>query len=220
MKVLVLLAGGIFVASAMLADSAAAQMFGPRALGGTLSQRASPGAESAGTLTGSERFLRGNRSRGDFVGADAREQAGFVGRVRARTSGPFRSATSGFRIQSAPSATRSAPSVSARRTPMYEPRLTVGFTVPSPPQRELADTLARQLEQTDAIKSLGPIEVSVEGQTAILRGEVASEHDAVLAGLLVRFEPGVQGVRNELRVAGSPPPDSPPAPPAAPATAR
>jgi hypothetical protein len=59
--------------------------------------------------------------------------------------------------------------------------------------------------------------VSVEGATATLRGEVASERDRTLAERLVLFEPGIDSVRNELKVRSPskgpaeylPPPPSP-----------
>jgi hypothetical protein len=45
--------------------------------------------------------------------------------------------------------------------------------------------------------------VLLEGRTAILRGEVATEHGRELAGQLARLEGGIDQVQNEIVVAGS-----------------
>jgi hypothetical protein len=47
------------------------------------------------------------------------------------------------------------------------------------------------------------VEVSIDDQTARLRGVVATEHDRLLAGHVARFEPGVLRVENELVVASA-----------------
>jgi BON domain len=60
---------------------------------------------------------------------------------------------------------------------------------------------ARRLEKMESISKVGPIEATLEGRTAVLRGMVASEADRQLAEGLAMLEPEVQGVRNELVVA-------------------
>ena len=68
-------------------------MFGQRQLGGFLSRQESPGAvnnpaeemiHSSGSLTGTERFLRGNRRLNDFIGTDMGDARSFVGVTQAR----------------------------------------------------------------------------------------------------------------------------------------
>ncbi len=44
------------------------------------------------------------------------------------------------------------------------------------------------------------IRATVEGGTMVLRGRVASEHDRAVAEAAARMEPGVESVRNELRI--------------------
>jgi len=53
--------------------------------------------------------------------------------------------------------------------------------------------------------------VQVEGQTAVLRGIVATEHERDLAGQVAMLEPRVSHVQNELEVASDliPPPPQP-----------
>ncbi len=75
------------LATALLVTSARAnaQMFGQREIGGFLSRQQTPGAvsnpaegmiQNSGSLTGTERFLRGNRRPTDFVGTDSGDGAG------------------------------------------------------------------------------------------------------------------------------------------------
>ncbi len=72
----------------------------------------------------------------------------------------------------------------------------------------VSDRLARRLQAASPRAGTSRIEVSVAGDVAILRGEVASARDRKLAELLVGFEPGIAAVKNQLvvRPADSPPP--------------
>src|SRR5262245_39024837 len=54
--------------------------------------------------------------------------------------------------------------------------------------------------KVSGLTKLGPIEATLEGTTAVLRGRVATEADRQLAEGLARLEPGVGAVRNELVV--------------------
>jgi len=58
--------------------------------------------------------------------------------------------------------------------------------------------IASALEGTAQIKKRSPIRVDVVGETAILRGRVATQRDRELAENLVRFEPGIWDVKNLL----------------------
>jgi osmotically-inducible protein OsmY len=44
------------------------------------------------------------------------------------------------------------------------------------------------------------IQVSVDGQTVVLRGTAADEHDRILAGAIIGMSPGVYDIRNEIKV--------------------
>jgi hypothetical protein len=87
----------------------------------------------------------------------------------------------------------------------------LGFQVSLPATAEVSSALASRLADPARIATRSPIEVSMTGRTAILRGAVATEHDRVIAGLLARLEPGIDRVDNQLTVAaaestGPPPP--------------
>lgn len=196
-------------------DVAGAQMFGPRNLGGTLSRRVGPGINSVGTLTGGERFIRGNRPEGDFVGTDTSDLDVFIGARHSQGGRRIRSAITGLREPSGPEVNKQLNASAKTRMGIYQPRIRIGFNyVPRSPtelesdlSRRLTDRLARQ----DASRR---ITVTLEGRTAILQGEVASQRDAALAEAMARMEPGVSDVRNDLRpVAIAEPPEPPRNPP-------
>jgi len=186
---------------AVAPQTAEAQLFGKRTLGGSsLSRRASPGApEDAGTLTGNERFIRGNRSRRAFVGSDTQDVKSFVGSEQATTTGNVTSTTTGLKPPPDRSATINKPLPPRSPTSLYYPRLEIRFDSPHPPRSRPA-AIARRLEESDSFRQLGAIEVSVSGPTATLRGEVVSESDRQLAALLATFEPGIDRVQNDLTV--------------------
>jgi hypothetical protein len=193
----------------MVAAHADAQMFGSRTLGQTLSRRPSPAAAAVGTLTGGERFVRSNRRRTDFVGSDALELARFVGRIRGLTRGAAQSSMTGFRVEQAPDANRTAPPAALRRAPVYAPRLELAESFSGPAPETVRRRLENQLARSPGLALYGPVEVWVEGGTAILRGEAASARDAEMAALVVAMEPGVERVQNELIIRSSIPPPAP-----------
>ena len=66
--------------------------------------------------------------------------------------------------------------------------------------------LTSRLQNAKEIQKQSPISVSLDQDIAVIRGRVATAHDRDLAGAMLRLEPGVGGIRNELTV------DSPAAP--------
>ncbi|HID24207.1 MAG TPA: BON domain-containing protein [Planctomycetaceae bacterium] len=189
----------------VVAEPASAQLFGARTMRQPLTRRPRPGASTSsattvGTLSGAERFLRSNRRRGDFVGADSRDVRSFVGAVQAQTSGRVTSPTTGLRVEIGETSSVNRPRGAPRQNGLYEPRLRLAFDLPRG-SGEATRVPRAHRGAFQALERLGRIEVSVEGQTATLRGTVPSEHDRRLAALLVLFEPGIVSVRNLLQVA-------------------
>lgn len=213
-----------FTASGIMSTfPAQAQIFGERPLGGTLSRRPQPGSASqleaaaaasqgesmglagsvgasVGELTGVERFLRSNRTRSDFVGSDLLDRPGFIGSVQGNARGVIRSAITNLRPLVNEQINRMPPEPITRQARPYAPRYVVGFDYPLPTNEAMEATLGRQLLRVPGMERLGPIEVSVVGQTATLRGEVASQHQSDVAEQLVLLEPGIREVQNELIV--------------------
>jgi osmotically-inducible protein OsmY len=89
-------------------------------------------------------------------------------------------------------------------------RLSLGFQPQPVSTPRLTATLTQRLTSVPALPSANQIRLEMAGQTVVLRGTVASEDERQLAEGLVRLEPGVAAVRNELVVAA--PPESLPTP--------
>ena len=88
-----------------------------------------------------------------------------------------------------------------RGSPRWSTNFTIGFQPPASGSRDLASSLSARITQSGGMQTRSPIAVSVEGGTATLRGVVATPRDRELAGHLVRFEPGIWQVNNELTIA-------------------
>jgi len=79
--------------------------------------------------------------------------------------------------------------------------LRLGFTPLPPTPARVGSSLASRLENLPHIQNRSSMEVTIEEGTAVLRGQVATEHDRMLAGRLAMLEPGIRQVRNELTIA-------------------
>lgn len=204
------------------AGSVEAQLFGPRSVG-----RNSRGSDvtvlsNAGTVTENRRFVRGSRAVGDFVGSDKGEAAAFVGNTQAVNDGTVTSSVTGLREQATMRVNRP---LTIRRTGLYAPRMTIGFEVPIEIRRRSAvsNSVASNstASSTNDVATVETFPVSLALQQVILRhglqispspkergvvltGNVPTEHDRRIAELLASFEPGLESVKNDLRIVPSP----------------
>lgn len=187
-------------------DLAEAQMFGARSVGRPLARRPGPGSleqqSDVGTLQGSERFLRQNRSALDFVGRDIVDVPRYVGLLQARTRGQIPASTMGLTRRVDRSESINQPLLPARRGGLYPPRLDIAIDEsslsldPTESGQQALETLVRSPQ----LAGTSRIGVSLAGRTAILHGEVPSEADRELAEILLTFEPGISAIQNELQV--------------------
>lgn len=99
-------------------------------------------------------------------------------------------------------ATRSGPrTISPLQAPGEPPvDLRVGFDYGRPVSSRLAANLTQQLTESPRIERLSPIQVQVAGGRAVLRGAVASQYDRRVAEQVVRMQPGIVEVQNDLTV--------------------
>ena len=183
-----------------------AQMFGSQSKSGTSASRlgaagSTTSANEGSLIHGNERFIRGNRRAGDFIGGDARDRRGFVGTQRGGTAAAVAPAAAAVRILRQRNMNTVPATPVNRATGAYQPRVTIGFETPQVSSDAITATVARQLAATPGLSPANRIEVSVEGGTATLRGVVASERDRSLIERLLLFEPGISTVRNDLKVA-------------------
>ena len=207
------------------ADNVTAQMFSGGATRASLSERlrsrqrsrrgtGPEASENIGDVEGSERFVRGNRSAADFVGADLLDQSTFVGAGEVDITQDVRTAVEDLR----PTRERDLNERmrESRGKQMYLPRLRVNFAFETLTSTDVSARFANQLQATETLRPLSPIEVSVQDGKATLRGVVASARDREIAAILARFEPGISSVKNELQVRPTPRPAAmPPARPRA-----
>lgn len=205
-----------------------AQMFGPRSLGTPLGQQLRPGQPNAprqptpggnpnenlmqALSVNMDRFFRDRRPADAFVGRDRVDVAGFVGANQAQNQGPILSAIGELREIVNPNVNRLRPQIEAARPGPYRPRLTLGFTADPSPAPVRARALENRLAKVMEDRLSGPVEVTLAGETAILEGAVASEHDRHVVAEWVRLEPGIAEIENRLRVATDAPPADLPAP--------
>jgi hypothetical protein len=192
-----------------LSDSVDAQMFGPRRIGRNSARRTVVDASDVGTATADRRFIRGSRSIEDFVGADSQETSAFVGSAQTINDGEVTTAVEGLREQPTARVNRAATPFYRGR---YEPRLQVDFALQAPlsddrsgNRRAPGTPLSAQLQTLSAASGF-QVSLAPRARVATLTGTVQTERDRRIAELLVMFEPGVESVKNDLRVTGQPPP--------------
>lgn len=146
------------------------------------------------------RFVRGNRSRQDFVGSNRTDLSGFVGAGQALGVGRVPSAAENLRIETSKAKiNRPLPPQPAKG--MYYPRLKVDFEKTlSREELRREDPAGKEASERVAQFSAGNAKVTMSGSTAILRGTVNSVRASELLVQLLSFEPGIDRVRNELVV--------------------
>jgi osmotically-inducible protein OsmY len=154
---------------------------------------------AAGSATGTQWMIQRDQGPGSFVGADTTGQAGFVGAKDATaTSGTSQPVVSG-RITSLVASVNNV-LTSRSRTDLYDPHLVIGFEAKPQSPQAISSALAQQLSSSPSLHWLSPISVSMEGRTATIRGEVASDWDRAMAEQVLLFEPGIAAVQNRLTV--------------------
>jgi hypothetical protein len=205
-----LIAVNLILSLAMLTQCSQAlgQMFGGRQVGRPIDRQPGPGSNQQGMgdmtlgspLEGTERFIRGARDAGDFVGTTLDEAQTFVGQVAAGAQTV--DVEPAFIPVLQPDMARVLNRPIRIRSPnsLMEPRLQIafGFAPEAIVQREETTQIA--LDRALASHFGNQFEVSVAGLTATLRGVVRDEQQRKLAELMCLMEPGVSQVdTRELR---------------------
>ena len=182
-----------------------AQLFGQRKLGQPLTRQPRAGiapntTAAAGEITGTERFVRGNRDKSSFVGADQTDSRAFVGNQQGSMGGTIISSTAGI----APAPDRSAEINQAIEIPpaktMYLPKIIIGTDIIDQNGSLDNHQAINAVRKSVRLASKQQIEVSLVNGTAILRGVVISSKEKCLAETLALFVPGISKVENELQV--------------------
>ena len=181
---------------------------GAQAFGAQGAQFGQPGGQGqaggigAGLLDGNERFVRGNRSRQDFVGTGRNDLTGFVGAGQALGVGRVPAATDSFRLEATAAAKVNKPLPKQPAKGMYYPRLVLDLDNESSGMDSQTVAVSASSDIQRRVKSAGGenVQVLVAGNTAVLKGAVDSKRAAELVVNVLSFEPGIDKVDNQLTV--------------------
>lgn len=215
--------GSLFIASISVQAQAPRTTTPQQATG----QQAVGQQESLGMIPSDARFLRDNREAGQIVGGTAvgvgalRDQTGQVGQAGQMMQG-FQRTQTGFnmggfnargfnqfgnmgqmgqlgRMFGGAMNTRGARTRENLRTSVE-----LGFQAPAAPTPTVVSSrVQNRIARIPRIQEMGSVNVQMEGQTAVLQGQVASAQDRDLVARMLLLEPGISDVRNELTLAAS-----------------
>ncbi|TVS09222.1 MAG: BON domain-containing protein [Planctomycetaceae bacterium] len=80
----------------------------------------------------------------------------------------------------------------------------LGFQAPvAPTPTAVSSRVQNRIARIPRIQEMGSVNVQMEGQTAVLQGQVASAQDRDLVARMLLLEPGISDVRNELTLSTS-----------------
>ena len=194
---------------------------------GTVTQGAATSSQlnlGTGTYMGSDPTVLQRTTPGQFVGGNAQGVGNLRGQVNAATGAAglgqmgalgMMGGMNPFNPMASLATANMLNNLSRQRRPLRMPiTLGVEFT-PGPAEIAAAPAKVGQRVQTQfvripQVRGSGSVKVEMDGQIAVLRGEVKSQHDRDLIGRMVQLEPGVADVRNELVLT---PPEAQPAAP-------
>jgi len=181
---------------------------------GTQQQAVQTGADAAamyGMATGDERFLRENREAGQMVGTPVTGVGATRGTASATNQGgraaggqnPFGRLGNMFGNQFG---NQFRSMMGGRYNTRQQLRIPVrlGFTATARPEPSaISGRVQNRLQRIPGVRKMGAVSVEMDGSTAVLRGQVSTEHDRELVSRLLLFEPGISDVRDELQVAST-----------------
>ncbi len=171
--------------------------------GAAMGQNGQMALGSGGQTTGSERYMRGNRQSGNFVGSDASEVSQFFATLTGGRGGTDGLGNFGPQSNRGRGNEFNNQADSNNTSSIVPHRLVVAFRYAAPriqlPTANASGGIT--LRGLNRLQSRGPLSVELQDRTATLRGVVATDHDRALAEQLTLLEPGISQVRNELTVA-------------------
>ncbi len=81
--------------------------------------------------------------------------------------------------------------------------LRIGFPVEGRTSSATAQMVNQRFSNMPLPPSLANVKITMEGRTAVLRGQIDAVEDGKLVENLLSLEPGIDGVKNELVIAGA-----------------
>lgn len=175
--------------------------------------------QNAGQVSANDRFVRGARQPGQFVGSDRTDYAvvgqqnasGGLGGGAGMNSMMGRGGTNqlgglfgqqGMNQFGRNQANQMQNNMGrgGQQSRPLRATMQIGFTRSAGASLRTTTQFERRLTKIPQLTVTGPVQVSMEGATAVLKGYVASERDRDLAEKLALLEPGIGDVRNELQI--------------------
>lgn len=151
------------------------------------------GATGATGLGAATSGFVGRTNTGMAGNSRAGQATGNTGRAATRTN----SGGNNFQSQNQ----NQSQSSSLARSSSIRPRQRVGFEVQPRSTAKIVTTVSSRMEKIALKKpSLKQVNVELQGEQIVLSGKVKSVRDSKLAENLLRMEPGVKSVRNELEI--------------------
>ena len=143
-----------------------------------------------------------NRQPGTFVGADSLDSTSYMLGSLMATNAAAASAynSMGYGGGMANRGAAGAYGAGSNASPVFL-GLRMAGDLRVPPNPRLSSVLTEHVVKAMRLPAGAPVAVAVQGSTAVLQGTVATEHDRELAEALVRLEPGISHVVNELQIA-------------------
>lgn len=92
---------------------------------------------------------------------------------------------------------------SSSSKPIIRVRMRSAINVPLKPPTQVQQTATRRFRSLANRPQLNGIQVQMNGRTAVISGSVGSERDRRMSELLIRLEPGVSSVDNQVVVSPS-----------------
>lgn len=93
-----------------------------------------------------------------------------------------------------------------QQKPQVRAVLRIGFPVEARESSAVGQSVNARLARMPQSKNLQNVQVTMQGRTAVIRGEVESAEDGKLVERLLSLEPGIDAIKNELTIAGQPAP--------------
>ena len=191
--------------------------FGSRSLGSGISSRsgssalggagsaagATTQADNSGQVTGSARFMRGNRQ-GQFVGGDSADTANIFSQMGGNNRGGLGGLGNLGALLGNTQGGANQPNNNSRTT--IPTQRVVAFDIPRTASPASAEKLNERFQKMGGNQRFARVLVNVVESTAVLTGTVRTENDRVLAAQVVLLEGGISQVKNGLVVANIPPP--------------
>lgn len=194
---------------------------GTTGIGGTTGAAAGGGGVTGGVGSGntaSSAFNSGSlNNAGDFSAASSfgvesqAQSGGFVGRND--TAGRFVGNSQAGATNAAPQTPNfsgrggsgagsqfNTSQSTAKNLNVVRPQLKIAFTFPSVPKETVTAALGQQIDSMLKRKKLEGVNFTIDDKSVVtLKGEVATGEDARLIAILARMEPGIRGVKNEIK---------------------